>query len=89
MPEQKLRETLAELERELAQVESLDDETRQRLGDVLGEIAETLREKRVEEIETGGLVDRVEDAGRDIYQSHPTLGALVSRLVDILGQMGI
>ena len=89
MPEQNLRETLAELESELDQLDSLDDETRRLLTEAMGEIADTLREERVKELETGGLMERFEQVGRDLYQSHPTLGKLVGRMVDILAQMGI
>ena len=90
MPEQKLRETLAELESELEQIDSLDDETRRLLAETMGDIAETLLEKREpEDPESESFIDRLKGVGDDIYQSHPTTGRLVSRLIDILGQMGI
>jgi hypothetical protein len=85
---EKLRSTLSELESELAAVDSLDDDARQRLADAAAEIAATLRRgKRTDQ--TAEAEDSLKDRLVDFEASHPQIAILVGRLLDGLAQLGI
>ena len=85
---EKLRATLHELEAELRDVETLDDETRKLLAEAALEIATVLTQG-----ERSDDTDRVEGSLRDRLEefeaSHPQLALIVGRLIDGLGQLGI
>jgi hypothetical protein len=91
MPEriEKLRTLLDELEQELHSVESLDDESRSMLKETAEEIQGALREDDTTTLEPQTMSNKLGDAVTDFETSHPTLHAVVSRIVDVLGQMGI
>jgi hypothetical protein len=85
---EKLRATLHELEAELREIDSLDDETRKELAEAALEITRALaRGERTEQTEevAGSLKDRLEE----FEASHPQLALIVGRLIDGLGQLGI
>ena len=85
---EKLRATLHELEAELRELETLDDETRKLLAEAALEIANILtRGERSEDTERveGSLRERLEE----FEASHPELALIVGRLIDGLGQLGI
>jgi chromosome segregation ATPase len=85
---EKLRATLHELEAELRDIDSLDDDTRKELAQAAVDIAETLTRG-----ERSDQTDRAEGSLRDRLQefeaSHPQLAMIVGRLIDGLGQLGI
>lgn len=85
---EKLRATLTELEAELRELDSLDDETRQLLAEAALEITTTLTKG-----EKSGETERVEGSLRERLEefeaSHPQLAMIVGRLIDGLGQLGI
>jgi hypothetical protein len=84
----KLRTSLAELQQELAAVDSLDDAAREQLADAASEIAATLRRgKRTER--TSQAENSLKDRLVDFEASHPQLAIIVGRLLDGLGQLGI
>lgn len=84
----RLRTSLAELQRELDSVDSLDDTTREQLAEAAAEIAATLRRgKRTEE--TNQAENSLKDRIVDFEASHPQLAIVVGRLLDGLGQLGI
>jgi hypothetical protein len=85
---EKLRNTLAELERELASVDSLDDEARERLADAAAEIAATLRRGRRTE-ETSQAEESLKDRLVDFEAQHPQIAILVGRVLDGLANLGI
>ena len=90
MPEQldRLRATLTELENELSTLDTADPSARRMLEEAAAEIIAVLeRGERTESTQRveGTLRDRVVEFEAD----HPTLAAVLHRLVDILGQMGI
>jgi len=91
MPEriEKLRTLLDELEQELHGVESLDDELRTMLREAAEEIQTALQAEDVTSMEHQTLSARLNDAVSEFVSSHPTLYAVVNRMVDVLGQMGI
>lgn len=85
---EKLRATLHELEAELRDVETIDDDTRRMLAEAALEIATVLTEGQRSE-----QTDRVEGSLRERLEefeaSHPQLALIVGRLIDGLGQLGI
>lgn len=86
---EKLRTTLEELQEELHAVEQLDPQTRELLVEAQTEMGRALHRDDPESLEKHSLIDRLERAGRDFDQSHPTLSRIVGNLIDVLGQMGI
>ena len=100
MPERKLRETLDELHRQLAQPEQLDERAVARLEATVAEIQGALDARsegqpaadRIAGDPTSGdptLVGELEDAARHFEVSHPTLAELIRRVTDALAQSGI
>ena len=91
MPEkiQNLRILVDELEQELQSVESLDDESRSMLKEAAHEIQTALQKEDVEGIAHQTMSARLNDVVAEFKTSHPTLYAVVNRMVDVLGQMGI
>jgi hypothetical protein len=85
---EKLRATLHELEAELRELDSIDDDTRKLLAEAALEIANTLtRGEKSDETHRveGSLRERLEE----FEASHPQLALIVGRLIDGLGQLGI
>ena len=90
MPERtsKLKETLAELEAELSQLDSLDDEARAHLSQVAQEIVARLSSSKPQtaaKVDAGSLRERAET----FEAEHPHLSSIIFRIVDLLGQAGI
>ncbi len=90
MPEriEKLRETVTELEAELASLSELDEQTRALLEEAVTELQATLT-KKPEDIEHHSLTEQLQEAAEAFQTSHPTLFGIVKRTVDALAQMGI
>jgi len=88
MPERidRLRATVRELEKELASLSEIDDQTRDVLEEAVQEIRDALRPQ---DLEPQSLASRLKLAAEDFESSHPTLFGIVSRMIDALGQMGI
>jgi chromosome segregation ATPase len=88
---EQLQATLKELQAELDSLDSLDDPTRTMLESAVQDIQTTLRAKTDDESteDTESLVSGLRDAIDRFESSHPTLTGILSRLVDMLGQMGI
>ncbi len=86
---EKLKTLLTELDQELQDVESLDEESRAMLKEAATEIQTALQAENVTEIEHESLSARLDDAVSEFESSHPTIYAVVNRMVDVLGQMGI
>lgn len=86
-----LRETLRELDEELAQVDSLDDESRKLLESAAAEIHEALHKHAAEEkkIEPETWTEQLSDSVREFESSHPNLSRLVGNLINGLAQLGI
>jgi hypothetical protein len=95
MPEriEKLKSTLRELETELASIDTLDEETRTQLEAAVDEISQRLQlhsvQSRSVPPQSDSLATRLQDAAGEFETSHPTLFVIVTRTIDILGQMGI
>jgi polyhydroxyalkanoate synthesis regulator phasin len=87
-PEQ-LRATVAELERQLSESASLDDQSRQALEQALRDIRSTLAEQTPLEQERHTLIGRLRFAVERFEGTHPTLTGTLTRLIDGLVEMGI
>lgn len=86
---EKLRATVAELEQQLRELTSVDDESRQVLEDAVREIRATLREEDRTQIQQDSLAQRLSDLVQKFEGEHPTLTSIIGRIADGLGQMGI
>ena len=84
----RLRTTLSELEKELAAVDSLDDDAREQLATAAAEIAATLRRGKRSD-QTLVAEDSLKTRLVDFEASHPQLAIVVGRLLDGLAQLGI
>ena len=91
MPErhEKLQALLGELEKELHELDTLDDQTRGVLQEAVGEIETILQPDAPATDQPEGLAEKLQDAATDFESSHPTLGGIVERVINVLGQMGI
>lgn len=84
-PEQ-LQRVLDELHRQLAEVGSLDVESRNRLTAALREIQLTLRTSAPPE---KSLLPRLREAAIGFEESHPAISSTIGSLIDALARMGI
>jgi hypothetical protein len=89
MQPEKLRATVADLERQLSESPSLDAESRQALEQAIRDIRSTLAANETGAPETHTLVGRLRSAVEKFEGSHPTLTGTMMRLIDGLGEMGI
>lgn len=92
MPEkiEKLKQSIAALESELAGLDTIDPETRRALETVLEEIGDALRRPDVDNLgRHPSVTGRLEAAAEQFEASHPSLAGLLNRVVTTLGQMGI
>ena len=90
MPKEQLRERIQELLGELEQIETTDQEARDRLASVLHDIREAVADSG--EDASGAhesLLERLNEATRHFKESHPTLTAMVGRVADSLSNLGI
>lgn len=86
---EKLRATVSELEQQLRELKSVDDESRQVLEDAVREIRATLHEEDRTRTQQGSLAQRLSDLVQKLEGEHPTLTGIIGRIADGLGQMGI
>ncbi len=88
MPQNRLEELLAELDRQIAGADSLDGDLKQRL-----EQLQTTIETRLGEAEassgSSSLVEPVRQAIDEFEDSHPTLTLTLGRIMDVLNKLGI
>lgn len=87
---EKLRVALAELERELASVEEVDEDLRGQLESVRSDINQALESgSPPEEFEPQSLIERLTAAEQQFEGAHPAVAGVVRRLIDGLAQLGI
>ena len=89
MPETQLRTTLEELHQELESAESVDEDARALLVEVLGDIQALLDRSDGESDRDASLGDRLAEATRRFEESHPSLTAAVNRVASALSNLGI
>lgn len=81
-----LEETLDQLRGQLAGVEELDAQERERLQAAVNEIQQSLDRA---EVNSQTLAERLSEATAQFQESHPSLTSSVGRVADMLAQMGI
>lgn len=93
---QNLRETLAELHRQLEAAQSLDADSQVMLRQVTADIEQALargggagQSLERESGRRGSLAGRLADATRGFESTHPMLSGAIGSVVDALAQMGI
>jgi|HubBroStandDraft_6_1064221.scaffolds.fasta_scaffold34700_2 hypothetical protein len=86
---EKLRETAAELERQLSSSANLDADSRAALELALFDIRAALEKEGQTSDGHQSLIDRLRVAVEKFEGSHPTLTGTLMRLIDGLGEMGI
>jgi len=85
----KLRATISELERELRGMNSLDTESRRMLEQAMQDIRDALQAEEQPAADRQPLVGRLQEAVERFESTHPSLTAVLGRLIDGLAQMGI
>ena len=86
MSQERLRETLVELRRELERTDASDHEARERVQQVARELDAWL--ERAEGPEES-LPERLREAVVRFEEEHPRLSATLQRVVDALSDLGI
>lgn len=86
---EKLRATLRELEAELAQLDALDEATRQELTTAAAEISAALARGDQQSHTARDARRSLHDRLIAFEASHPQLSAVISRVLDGLAQLGI
>jgi Domain of unknown function (DUF4404) len=82
MSEQQLYAQLEQLREELAAADSMDAARRERLLKLIEEMEAGLEEDT-------GLVERMETAVAEFEVSHPTLAAVMNKVIETLGNIGV
>ncbi|WP_425616857.1 DUF4404 family protein [Anatilimnocola sp. NA78] len=88
----RLRAAIAELERELHNLESSDPETRALLQSAAADISSALQsrgEASDEAPDTTESKNLIEQKVLEFEASHPQISTALSRFIDMLGQIGI
>lgn len=94
MPQEQLKQTLAELKSQLAVDEDLDEETEallQQLADNINEvlIREQAREAGEKPPEKQSTLDQLLDLTERFEESHPDLASAIGRVANALSRIGI
>jgi hypothetical protein len=89
MQVEKLRASVAELERQLSTSQSLDEASRQVLQQALADIRAALEDDQTTDSQRQSLIQRLGVSVENFEGSHPTLTGTLMRLIDGLRQMGI
>lgn len=90
MSDSELRDTLEKLHEELKQVDDLDDETRQKLQHLMGDIRSALeREEQPPREHYESLGDQLIDGIQRYEVTHPALTAAMQHALEILSRAGI
>ena len=89
MTDRDIKTTLTELHRELERAPALDDDLRNLLQELDGDIHALLETSDSGENEVSGLRDRVEAMAVDFAAAHPDTERFFREIVNALGRMGI
>ncbi len=87
MPAQQLRNELEQLHKLLRDTHDIDDSTRQSLAQLASDIQRVMQESVTQP--PPDLRQRVDDAVLDFETKHPQLTQILSRVTDLLSNMGI
>ncbi|MFV2067961.1 MAG: DUF4404 family protein [Pirellulales bacterium] len=86
---QRIRDILEQLHRELDGAADIDPQVADRVASVVVEIRNALDQDDHPAVGHPSMTERLTEAAVQFEESHPTLSATVTRLIDILAQMGI
>ncbi|MCA9262975.1 MAG: DUF4404 family protein [Planctomycetales bacterium] len=90
MEKEKLLAALAEIHRQLTDVEDIDDDVRQLLSTVTGDIDRVLDESVETSAEDSrGVTNRLNEMVARFEVEHPDLAALITRVSEGLANLGI
>lgn len=89
MEQQKLRELLETLHRELEQVDSIDETTEVVLSNLRDDMQKLLAEKAGTIHENESLVERMGEAVDHFEAGHPKLSMTIQHVLDSLANMGL
>ncbi len=90
MDTQNLYKRLQELHRELQQIESVDENERRALEQLMADIQELQERKEGQPIQRySRLSERLKDGVAQLEASHPNVTMLMSQVIDRLAKMGI
>ena len=90
MDDPKLREQLEQLQAEIRQSQSVDEEGKALLRDLDADIHDLLARSEGEAVDVQPTtVDRLQDSLTHFEVSHPSLTALISKLLETLSNAGI
>lgn len=90
MDDPKLREQLEQLQAEIRQSQSVDEEGKALLRDLDADIHDLLARSEGEAVDVQpSTVDRLQDSLTYFEVSHPSLTALISKLLETLSNAGI
>jgi len=85
----KLKSTIRDLEAELSSLTTVDAETRRLLEEAVDEIEAAIHREDTSHLQSHPVVEELRTVADQFESSHPTLSGIVSRMLDVLGQMGI
>jgi hypothetical protein len=86
---EKVRMLVDELVAELRAINQLDEASRHKLAEAASEMIAVLHRDEAAEPPAGDDAGSLRDRIVEFEASHPNLAAVVNRLIDMLGQMGI
>ena len=88
MSQDDLKELLAKVHTELADIDTLDDEAKSLLATVMNDLHGVLGGSTPVD-ESHGFIDRFRDATQDFEEDHPQLTDAIGRVVEALSRIGI
>ena len=89
MPEKKLRELVASLHDELNDASSVDDESRQMLQELTGDIDKLVARDAAAAEHRATAAEQVGAAAARFESDYPRLARVLGEIVDTLGKLGI
>lgn len=85
----KLKNTIRDLEAELGSLSTVDAETRRLLEEAVSEIQAAMHRDDRSPLQSRPLIDTLETLAQRLESSHPALVGILTRMLDVLGRMGI
>lgn len=89
MSNQKIKEALAQLHRDLEQAKSVDPDLRQLLGEVDRDIHALLNRDSADSQEAANLADRAEEMAADFAAQYPKAEKYLREVAEMLSKLGI
>jgi chromosome segregation ATPase len=89
MDDPELHEAVDKLHQELEQADDLDDESRQQLEHLMGDIRTALDRQQAEGEEDESLLEQLNESIQRYEASHPSITAALQHALEILSGAGI